>query len=225
MCITTTKYIFASDLSNNAWFAIARNEYSQENNPSILLNPINGITPSENLYTGVTIQGSLTAGNSTPFPYPTSIYRGTSTDLKLSGLPYPIQTDGNVQYSPCLFSKIESQFGNQVFIKSGNTSYPLAMGNNNEAIMAYFLASGVENLDKGFIIQGQFYGLLNNGIYSLQFSNGVVTDVHFIVDIANMQYVGNTPYMAIFFSKRYNGYIRHVNSNIRTPMDPAIRNI
>lgn len=193
---------------------IAVNEYSLENNPSLLLNPIT--IPSFNYSTDVynykykvdcyvnynykTLQSTDSAIYAATYYYQGANQKVTF-EKDLYQLPFPIQTDGNVQYSPCLFSKIESQFGNQVFINSGNTSYPLAMGNNNEPIMAYFLASGVENLDKGFIIQGQFYGLLNNGIYSLQFSNGVVTDIQFIVDIANMQYVGNTPYMAIFFSK------------------------
>ena len=183
-------------VSNQDFIAAGRNVHKQEDNATIMLNPVawdpfyESTIPSNNDYPDIEFYAGI-SGN--------IIYEGFNKDL--IGLPYPIQTDGNVQYSPCLFSKIESQFGNQAFIKSGNTSYPLAMGNNNEAIMAYYLASGIENLDKGFIIQGQFYGLLNNGIYSLNFTNGVISDVHFIVDIANMQYVGNTPYMAIFFSK------------------------
>lgn len=213
-----TAFYIKENLTNNKWVGAARNEYNQGLNPSIILNPVNYVSYKEfnsnNNYAYEDVETKVMPSqkyyidlfedinSSTEVIY--SITRSSYREYKnsdLTNLPFPTQTDGNVQYSPCLFSKIESQFGNQAFIKSGNTFYPLAMGNNNEAIMAYFLASGVENLDKGFIIQGQFYGLLNNGIYSLQFSNGVVTDVHFIVDIANMQYVGNTPYIAIFFSK------------------------
>ena len=215
---------FEESTPDLAYFvAGARNEYSQEKNSSLMLNPIH-------------LKKQFAQGrDSYPYKYEVNYYQGYTIDAinylitliysdgmnieamykkSLVDMIFPIQTDGNVQYSPCLFSKIESQFGNQAFIKSGNTSYPLAMGNNNEAIMAYYLASGVENLDKGFIIQGQFYGLLNNGIYSLQFSNGVVTDVHFIVDIANMQYVGNTPYMAIFFSKTNRCLYAFIGANI-----------
>ena len=195
---------------NTKYIAAARSEYNLEQNPSILLNPIS-VKNLPNTYKIINkypyFFDVYTGENLNSLVYITTLRWKSETlfdsvgNADLIGLPFPITTDGNVQYSPCLFSEIESQFGNQAFIKSGNASYPLAMGNNSEPIMSYFLASGVENLDKGFIIQGQFYGLLNNGIYSLNFSNGVINDIHFIVDIANMQFVGNTPYMAIFFSK------------------------
>jgi hypothetical protein len=86
-------------------------------------------------------------------------------------------------------------------IKNGSTLYPLEKGNNNEPVMSFFLASGLDNLQEAFIVQGQFYGIINNGLYSIQYSNGVLSDVAFVVDTTGLKFCGNTPYQAFFFSK------------------------
>jgi hypothetical protein len=67
--------------------------------------------------------------------------------------------------------------------------------------MSYFLGTLVEGLEKVFIIQGQYYGIINNKIFSLQFQSGVIAGSSFIVNIQGLQFVGNTPYEALFFSK------------------------
>lgn len=203
--------------SNTSRIATAVNEYSLENNPSIILNPITYCLPY--------IWGSTTTMNVALFLSPSlgysgiNLYNGDDTNVKylqtiifgggrrvrynpdLKGLLFPSQTDGNVMYSLSLFSVVKNIFGNQFFLKSGSTFYPLAIGNNNKEIMAYYLAAGVDNVEDGFILQGQFYGIINNGIYSILYNNGVIVGITFIVDISNLQFVGNTPYEALFFSK------------------------
>jgi hypothetical protein len=92
-------------------------------------------------------------------------------------------------------------YGNYAFISSGFYSYPLVIGNNNNVIMSYYLASGIENLEEMFIIQGQFYGVIGNNLYSFLFDNGVISNIQFIVNVSNLLFVGNSPYEALFFSK------------------------
>lgn len=205
------------NIANTSNIATAINEYSLENNPSIILNPLtyclpniwessDALSPGMFLtcylgYSGV----DLYYGNDTNIKYAQTIIFSVSRTVRylpeLKGLPFPSQTDGNVMYSLSLFSVIKNIFGNKYFLQSGRSFYPLVIGNNNQEIMAYYLASGIDNIEDGFIIQGQFYGILDNGIYSIMYNNGVITDITFIVDISNLQFVGNTPYEALFFSK------------------------
>lgn len=119
---------------------------------------------------------------------------------ELIGLPFPTNKDGNVQYSPNIFSEFIYNFGIDVFVKNGKNVYQL-MKEGQENVMAFFLGTLVENLDKVFIIQGQYYGIFRDKIFSIQFQNGVIANSSFIVNVQNLEYVGNTPYEALFFSK------------------------
>ena len=190
------------------YYGFAVNEYELKKNPSIIINPIKLSLGYEIDFYGSKHFISLGFVN-------INIYMGsekvdyliswtinnTYFNKNLKNLPFPSDANGNVQYSPSLFSNIESEFGNMAFIKTGNVMYPLIKGNENNVVMAYYLASGIENIVHGFIIQGQYYGIINESIYAIQFVNGVVSDIVLITDISNLQFVGNTPYEALFFSK------------------------
>ena len=195
--------------SNYLGFSV--NEYRQEDNSSIILNPV----PVDSSYNKLFFYAlpnsmdvvNLYQGNSASIKYVGSTYKTSGEgkqrfyNSELAGLPSPIDTNGNVEYNVNLFSKIKSVYGNYAFVSSGLNSYPLVVGNNNNVLMNYYLASGIENLKEMFIIQGQFYGIIGNNLFSLSFNNGVVGGVQFIVDVSNLQFVGNTPYEALFFSK------------------------
>ena len=212
---------------NNTFIAGAVNEYNQEDNSSIILNPVSIAVPegiaSDIFYIQSFFSGVVNiyfAQNSTEILYKNSIkncqfFNPNSGDpdigekydsfifynKELEGLPFPIDTNGNVEYSPSLFSEIKSVYGNQAFIKDSNTFYPLVLGNESLPIMSFYMASGVDNFENGFIIQGQFYGILNNSIYTVAYMNGVITGVSFILSVEGLQFIGNTPYEALFFSK------------------------
>ena len=91
-------------------------------------------------------------------------------------------------------------YGTEAFIKEGKNVYQL-MKSNNQLVMSFFLGTLIENLQYVFIIQGQYYGIIGNYIFAIQFNNGVLASTQFIVDVSNLQFVGNTPYEALFFSK------------------------
>ena len=198
-------------VSNRGYAATSINEYNLDDNASLLLNPVpinklpnitvnqrditNKLPNLINLYQGETAEIKY-VGSSFTKDF-TDVYN----DATIEGLPFPIDTNGNVQYSPSLFTEVKNTYGNHILVKSGKSYYPLMIGNNNEAVMSFYLASGLDNFEEGFIIQGQFYGIIGSGLYTVQYANGVVSGTQFIVDVSNLQFVGNTPYEALFFSK------------------------
>ena len=214
---------------DNIFVGIAINEYKQEDNSSILLNPVGCYYANQNVKTkyipywlenrmpeGCNINFYGSDDNSAEIVYIMTLNgENKIIDQKLINLPFPSDTNGNVEYSPDIFSEV-TQYGTNAFIKSGDTAYPLVMGNNNEPIMSFYMASGIENLKTVFIIQGQYYGTIGNKLFSMQFANGVVTNVSFIVDITGLEFVGNTPYEALFFSKTNRCLFSFTGANILT---------
>ena len=99
-----------------------------------------------------------------------------------------------------LFAELVSSFGNDVFVKEGKNVYQLSKS-DNQPVMSYYLGTLIEGLEDVFILQGQYYGVINDQIFAIQFNNGVVASQTSIVSVKNLQFVGNTPYEALFFSK------------------------
>ena len=215
--IRENKYLIASGV----------NEYNQENNPSILFNmqpayfsstrsaPIIGwplnyfVDDYSNIVISDFVKNYMINGAVNFYispiadnkaTYLNSACIGYYSNEELYGLPFPNNSDGNVQYNPNLFSDFISNFGVDVFVKNDKNVYQL-IKEGQENIMAFFLGTLVEDLELVFILQGQYYGIIDNKVFGLQFNNGVVADTTFIVNIQGLQFVGNTPYEALFFSK------------------------
>ena len=221
---------YTNNYMNQSLFGLAKiasaiNEYNLKDNPSLLLNEVfiidvflnwkgyeffpyqSSIYPSciyisllkdnaINFYSSV--WGSATPSEECIYRFSGSVFFMYNDNL--TNLPFPTNKDGNVQYAPNIFSEFIYNFGIDVFVKNGKNVYQL-MKEGQETVMAFFLGTLVENLDKVFIIQGQYYGILEDKIFSIQFQNGVISNISFIVNVQNLEYVGNTPYEALFFSK------------------------
>ena len=202
-------------LENTKFVASAINEYNLANNCSLLLNPVPVVydrIPLRNPDTSNVVEDNIyvdfyrTWDSMEGVIYYKSLFieklnlsRVGFVFSKLENLPFPTNTDGNVQYSPSLFSKIKF-YGTDAFVLEGINAYQL-MKSDNQLVMSFFLGTLVENLRDVFIIQGQYYGVIGNYIFAIQFNNGVLVSTQFIVDVSNLQFVGNTPYEALFFSK------------------------
>ena len=193
------------------YLATSINEYNLEDNSSLILNPVEVCQTIDSVhYIDARKNSSIAevfinvyAGNGTNIRYSYSYIPGSNNKYSLEdlkGLPFPTNTDGNVQYSPSLFATEKGKYGNLVFISEGGTAYKL-MTYDNKAVMSYFLSTAVEGLQDFFTIQGQLYGILNNQIYSFSIVNEVANRGDFIVSVEGLQFVGNTPYEALFFSK------------------------
>ena len=220
-------YAYPTDAENHYYIAASINEYAQENNASIILNPLpvfcvawmeqiaGGRTSDYNDYKYFV---NLYWGNTaSEVEYRISLYNNyirTCIVLdKLKGLPFPYNTDGNIQYSPSLFATQKGKYGNFVLISEGGTAYKL-MTYDNKAIMSYFLSNAVEGLQDFFTIQGQLYGILDNQIYNFSIVNEVVNRGDFIVSVEGLQFCGNTPYEALFFSKTNRCLYSFTGSNV-----------
>ena len=213
----------STNRTSSVLLGTAVNEYSLEDNSSIILNPVS-FYATRNWLMGLTQSGVAAVFGFTNDKVdvyisavndPNVIYRYTikgktldsldnqilGINRELVGLPFPIDTNGNVTYTPDLFGNIVSKYGNSAFYQEGDKGYPLNIGNNNEAVFNFYLGNEIEGFEKAFIIQGQYYGIINNNIFSLQYNNGTVNNVNFVVSAENLQFVGNTPYEALFFSK------------------------
>lgn len=213
----TTLFYSLQEVVNTLYVGAAVNEYNQEDNSSIILNPVqiaksptgdyvyNRYLLAVNFDEYINIYSNARTQNSIIEYRYSALWNGSSDKIKIDaekeGFNFPIDTNGNVEYNVNLFSKIMSKFATSALIKSQVNSYPLVVGNNNNILMNYYLASGVEGLDELFIIQGQYYGVINDYICSLSYNNGVVYGVQFVVNIQGLQYCGNTPYEALFYSK------------------------
>lgn len=205
--ITSSGILFDSTISNNYIYAAAINEYKLEDNASIILNPINlYIQNNTSVFTCYTAHyinfydNSESHDTNIKYKYSYQTYLGVYYDKNLLGLNFPADANGNVMYSPNLFIDVVSVFGKNAYIKTGNKGYPLVIGNNLEFVFSYYLGNEVEGLKEIFVIQGQPYVIINGYIYAINFSNGVINNTQCIVSVENLQYCGQTPYMALFFS-------------------------
>lgn len=199
--------------TNITFIASAINEYNLKDNPSIILNMQGIIDNISNVdyFTSYYRLVKTRLGKAAINYYFSSVsdneavYRISGSyeeriNEELEGLPFPNNTDGNVPLIPNMFSEFFFSFGYDYFIKNNKNSYQL-IKSEQDIIMSYYLGTLIENLDKVFILQGQYYGLINNQIFYFMFNNGVLNTSGSIVSIQGLQFVGNTPYEALFFSK------------------------
>ena len=222
---------------NPQYMATTINEYLLGDNTSLLLNPVLVNHPSigfsiplisdkfidtfanisVNIYSGkeqIKYEKSLIYIHSgVPEIY------GYYNNKNLDGLPFPTTTDGNVQYSPSLFADFISNFGNDWYIKYGSNAYQL-MKSGSQSVMSFYLGTLVEDLEELFIIQGQYYGIINNCLYSIQYSNGLLQNINYVCSVLNLQFCGATPYQAIFFSKTNRTLYSFTGANILQIMQP-----
>lgn len=219
---------FSTDYNKDRqYYASCINEYDLEDNPSIILNPVpvvlavassfwedleilyrnyNVIIDKEfikiNFYSNSTIGADITTIKNwyTLYVGENNEFVVSHTGDNVEQTVFPTNTDGNIAYSPSLFAEQKGKYGNLIFISEQGTAYKL-MTYDNKAVMSYYLTTAVEGLQDFFTIQGQLYGILNDDIYNFTIVNEVANRGDFIVSVSNLQFVGNTPYEALFFSK------------------------
>lgn len=134
------------------------------------------------------------------------------TNNKLAG------TDWYFSYTvtPSIFAEFIKGFINQGIIVDNNRSYIQVFANNVKPVFAISSVSQLEGITNAFIIQGQYYVVINGSIY--RYNNG---PVEAIVAIDNMRFVGNTPYMALFWSETNRSFYRFTGDNQLYPVVQA----
>ena len=108
---------------------------------------------------------------------------------------------GNTILPLSVNAEIIPGYSNNDLVKEGTTVYPLMYFNNNQKTYTYYLSSAVENMTSVFSLQGQSYAVDDTSIYTIAFSNGVVSNVTPVCYKKNMIFIGTLPTQAIFWSK------------------------
>ena len=195
--------------NSSGWLGAAINEFNRSYNPSILLNAkqvrlanstqyLRECQTARDYYYNCAV--NVYFGSDTAPLYNMSISIGVLQNPDLFGLNFPNDTNGNVLYDPNLFSDFISNFGVDVFVKNNTNVYQLTK-EGQENVMAFYLGTLIENLETVFVLQGQYYGIINDQLFAFIFVNGVIAGSNFITNIQGLQYCGNTPYEALFYSK------------------------
>lgn len=118
--------------------------------------------------------------------------------------------------TPSIFAEFIRGFINQGIIIDNNHSYIQVFVNNVKPVFAINFVSQLEGISSAFIIQGQYYVVINGSIY--RYNDGPVDA---IVNIDNMQFIGNNPYMALFWSGTNKTFYRFTGDNQLYPIIQA----
>ena len=203
----------------NWYFATAQGaNYEALNRPfiSTLFPPYASAVPRNNLrMTRTVIQACYT-----PDEEDVDLYRGKQADV--GNVPNYIysQTDlvGGGSYStsyqnqklvdtnyafsftliPSIFAKFISGFINQGIIIDNNHSYLQVFANTTKPIFAINFVSQLEGVESAFIIQGQYFVIINGSIYRY---DSATSNISAVINIGDMILLGYTPYQALFFSR------------------------
>ena len=124
----------------------------------------------------------------------------TYKDFSLEDTLYPQNTDNNMLYNlPVLFEAKDSYI-NEMFVTNKKSSYILVKAQNRETLLGYYLFTETE-VNNIFLTQGQFYGVNDKYIYSVDFNNSVVSINGVVANKQDLIFLGAFPTMALFWSK------------------------
>lgn len=117
---------------------------------------------------------------------------------------------------PSIFARFIDGFINQGIVIDNNHSYLQIYANNTRPIFAIKFQSQLEGVTSAFIIQGQYFVVINNCIY--KYVDSMTTA---IVNVGDMEFIGNNPYVALFWSGTNRTLYRFAGDNNITPISQA----
>lgn len=123
-------------------------------------------------------------------------------DFSKTDLTYPVDSGGNPLLSPSFFAELIYSDVKKDMLINGGSAYPLQYFDSVTPIYLYYLLSGVVGLQNVFVLQGTVYGVTEDNILLLSYSDGVVSGIDPIAIKKNMRYLGATPYTAYFWSEQ-----------------------
>ena len=128
-----------------------------------------------------------------------------SFNTTISGQTYTITTATSSFLNPSLFATYLDGAGNNDLVYDLKEAYTVSYYNNIPTFI-YLISSEVNGADAFFVIQGQFYAIIDNKICSVSYNNSVLSSKDPIIDINGMKFVGNNPMIAFFWSERYKAF-------------------
>lgn len=112
---------------------------------------------------------------------------------------------------PSIFSEFTKSYLNKSIIQDWDYSYLQTYVNGTKYIFAYSAEDELEHVQSAFVIQGQDFVVINNIIYRYYSESG---QLQACVNIDNMNFVGNTPYNAIFWSNTNKTFYTFTGDNL-----------
>ena len=138
--------------------------------------------------------------------YQHTYYNGVkSFNTTISGQTYTITTVTSSFLNPSLFATYLDGAGNNNLVYDLKEAYTVSYYNNVPTFI-YLISSEVNGADAFFVIQGQFYAIMDDKICSVSYSNSALASKDPIIDINGMKFVGNNPMIAFFWSERYKAF-------------------
>ena len=142
------------------------------------------------------------SGTSAP-AYKTTLFgNGASSSVSnLAGGVYPITSSGSAYFNiPIIESTVVDSYNGKYGLKIDGSVYTIAY-DGIRPIALYNTSSIVDQVDDFFIVQSQYYALINGYICSLSYSSSnVISGVEQIVNVQGMKFIGAFPSCAYFYS-------------------------
>ena len=115
---------------------------------------------------------------------------------------YPLSSN-NVNYfnMPLLLILIKT-YNNKDLVKAGTMYYPIVYYNDNIPIFIYSTLGGLDGASNMFVIQSQFYAVMNGKICAVSYADNIIAGVEAIIDVTGMEFIGYLPTFALFYSPK-----------------------
>ena len=126
----------------------------------------------------------------------------TNYKKELDGLQYPGTTSTTASLTPNIFTRYVNGAGNNDMVIDGYDAFTLSYYDNKP----YFIYSRstqvsttYDESDSFFVLQGQYYGVINDKLYALVYSGGAIAQMDAVIDIRGLKFLGNNPQIAFFW--------------------------
>lgn len=122
-------------------------------------------------------------------------------DGELEGTTYPVASSGTALYNfPIVGLDFIQSYAGKFGVKIGKTGYSIQY-DGIRPVGLYNSTSMVDDIDTFFIIQSQYYGIVNDYICAISYSSSnVLNGIEQIVNVNGMQFIGSLPSCAYFYS-------------------------
>lgn len=167
---------------------------------------INSLVINDNSLTtqGVDVFYSMEGDTTCRYKYTINPFTSNTkfTKHQLLDLKYPGTASSAATLSPSLFAEYINGAGNNDMILENYDAYVLNYF-DNKPTLNYAAGTQVSNLYNGksafFCLQGQFYGVIGDKLYALTYSGGSISSMEAIVDLGDLEFMGNNPMISFFW--------------------------
>lgn len=125
----------------------------------------------------------------------------TEANTVMEGKTYPVAQGATAYYNlPITGVDFIESYNGKFAVKIDNTVYGIVY-NGVRPIGLYNTASLTDDIDEFFIVQGQYYAVVNGYISAVYYSsNGTLNNIEQIIDVNGMKFIGAFPSVAYFWA-------------------------